>query len=107
AALDNTGGTLHSTATGPNRLDITDTLTNTAGHLLLNGPTTLTTATWTNTGGHLQITGPATLHATTLDNRGGVLHTATGPLDLRVTGTINNQDNGLLSSTDALTLTAA
>ncbi|MDD0946016.1 hemagglutinin, partial [Xylella fastidiosa subsp. multiplex] len=29
------------------------------------------------------------------------------PLDLRVTGTINNQDNGLLSSTDALTLTAA
>ncbi|WP_419669900.1 hemagglutinin repeat-containing protein [Xylella fastidiosa] len=107
AALDNTGGTLHSTATGPNRLDITDTLTNTAGHLLLNGPTTLTTATWTNTGGQLQITGPATLHATTLDNRGGVLHTATGPLDLRVTGTINNQDNGLLSSTDALTLTAA
>ncbi|MGY0343073.1 two-partner secretion domain-containing protein [Xylella fastidiosa] len=107
AALDNTGGTLHSTATGPNRLDITDTLTNTAGHLLLNGPTTLTTATWTNTGGHLQITGPATLHATTLDNRGGVLHTATGPLELRITGTLNNQDNGLLTTTDALTLTAA
>nr|WP_277601174.1 hemagglutinin repeat-containing protein [Xylella fastidiosa] len=107
AALDNTGGTLHSTATGPNRLDITHTLTNTAGHLLLNGPTTLTTATWTNTGGQLQITGPATLHATTLDNRGGILHTATGPLDLRVTGTINNQDNGILSSTAALTLTAA
>ncbi|WCF17311.1 hemagglutinin repeat-containing protein [Xylella fastidiosa subsp. fastidiosa] len=107
AALDNTGGTLHSTATGPNRLDITHTLTNTAGHLLLNGPTTLTTGTWTNTGGQLQITGPATLHATTLDNRGGILHTATGPLDLRVTGTINNQDNGILSSTAALTLTAA
>ncbi|WP_419653959.1 filamentous hemagglutinin N-terminal domain-containing protein [Xylella fastidiosa] len=107
AALDNTGGTLHSTATGPNRLDITHTFTNTAGHLLLNGPTTLTTGTWTNTGGHLQITGPATLHATTLDNRGGVLHTATGPLDLRVTGTLNNQDNGLLTTTDALTLTAA
>ncbi|WP_155641591.1 filamentous hemagglutinin N-terminal domain-containing protein, partial [Xylella fastidiosa] len=107
AALDNTGGTLHSTATGPNRLDITDTLTNTAGHLLLNGPTTLTTGTWTNTGGHLQITGPATLHATTLDNRGGILHTATGPLDLRITGTLNNQDNGLLTTTDALTLTAA
>ncbi|HHW4672257.1 MAG TPA: two-partner secretion domain-containing protein, partial [Xylella fastidiosa subsp. pauca] len=107
AALDNTGGTLHSTATGPNRLDITDTLTNTAGHLLLNGPTTLTTATWTNTGGHLQITGPATLHATTLDNRGGILHTATGPLELRITGTLNNQDNGLLTTTDALTLTAA
>ncbi|WP_425522746.1 filamentous hemagglutinin N-terminal domain-containing protein [Xylella fastidiosa] len=107
AALDNTGGTLHSTATGPNRLDITDTLTNTGGHLLLNGPTTLTTGTWTNTGGHLQITGPATLHATTLDNRGGVLHTATGPLELRITGTLNNQDNGLLTTTDALTLTAA
>ncbi|ALR04935.1 hemagglutinin repeat-containing protein [Xylella fastidiosa] len=107
ATLDNTGGTLHSTATGPNRLDITDTLTNTAGHLLLNGPTTLTTGTWTNTGGHLQITGPATLHATTLDNRGGILHTATGPLDLRITGTLNNQDNGLLTTTDALTLTAA
>ncbi|WGZ31732.1 filamentous hemagglutinin N-terminal domain-containing protein [Xylella fastidiosa subsp. pauca] len=105
AALDNTGGTVHSTATGPNRLDITDTFTNTAGHLLLNGPTTLTTGTWTNTGGHLQITGPATLHATTLDNRGGVLHTATGPLDLRITGTLNNQDNGLLTTTDALTLT--
>nr|WP_269088359.1 hypothetical protein [Xylella fastidiosa] len=86
--MDNSGGTLHSAATGPNRLDLPHTLTNPAGHLLLHGPTTLTTGTWTNTGGQLQITGPATLHATTLDNRGGILHTATGPLDLRVTGTI-------------------
>ncbi|UFS54269.1 hemagglutinin repeat-containing protein [Xylella taiwanensis] len=107
ATLDNRGGTLHSTGPGASRLEATQALDNRGGHLLLTGPATLTTGTWDNTQGQLLLSGPGTLHASTLDNRGGVLHTATGLLDLHVTGTLNNQDNGTLSSGQDLRLSAA